>query len=57
MCVCVRVLCFFCFVLFRFFKGYKKSPSYIEYLKKEGIGFVLIADAGTSFCWRVFYIL
>lgn len=51
MCVCVRVL-WWCF-----FKGYKKCPSYIEYLKKEGAGFVLIADAGTSFCWRVFYIL
>lgn len=54
MCVCPCVV--FCFLFF-FFKGYKKSPSYIEYLKKEGIGFVLIADAGTSFCWRVFYIL
>lgn len=57
MCVCPCVV--LCFVLFCFvFKGYKKkSPSYIEFLKEEGIGFVLIADAGTSFCWRVFYIL
>lgn len=56
MCVCVSCVCIlFCFV---FFKGYKKkSPSSVEFFRKEGIGFVLIADAGTSFCWRVFYIL
>lgn len=55
MCVCVSVRCVvFCFV---FLKDAKRSPSSIEPLKKEGIGFVLIADAGTSFCWRVFYIL